>query len=244
MKHFSKSRWADPEFSKEYRENADIFIVERRRLFEIMKSFYRHFLSDKKNCVLDLGCGDGIITSNLLEVDNSITATLVDPSADMLDKAGERLQGFSNVNYIQASFHDLVKGNMICRTFDFIVSSMAIHHLTTEEKKKLFAFIHSCLAPGGYFMNIDVVRAPAECLEDWYMQLWKEWMDEKKRALDMDEGLFMDIPTRYRENDDNRPDTLDVQLHALRDIGFKEVDCFYKYGIFTVYVGKKSQNSK
>ena len=242
MKHFSRSRWADPEFSKEYRDNADIFIVERRRLFEIMKSFYRHFLSDKKNYVLDLGCGDGIITCNLLEVENSITATLIDPSADMLDKARERLQGFSNVNYNQASFQDLVKGNIICRKFNFIVSSMAIHHLTAEEKKKLFEFIHSCLNPGGYFMNIDVVLAPADCLEDWYMQLWKEWMDEKKSALDMEQGLFSDIPARYRENNDNQPDTLDVQLNALRNTGFKEVDCFYKYGIFAVYGGMKTQD--
>ena len=201
MKHFSRSRWADPEFSKEYRDNADIFIVERRRLFEIMKSFYRHFLSDKKKCILDLGCGDGIITCNLLELDNSITATLVDPS-------------------------------------------MAIHHLTTEEKKMLFEFIHSCLNPGGYFMNIDVMLAPADCLEDWYMRLWKEWMDEKRSAPGMEQGLFSDIPARYRETDDNKPDTLDVQLNALRHTGFKEVDCFYKYGIFTVYGGKKSLNDK
>jgi tRNA (cmo5U34)-methyltransferase len=242
MKHFSKSRWADPEFSKGYRDNADIFIVERKRMFEVMKSYYRHFLRDKKNFILDLGCGDGILTYNLLETDNSISATLIDPSADMLEKARERLKGFSNVNYTQASFQDLFKGNIICHKFNFIVSSMAIHHLASEEKNKLFGFVHSCLNPGGYFMNIDVVISSSDCLETWYMQLWKEWMDEKKSASGMDPGLFRDIPARYKENEDNNPDTLDEQLYSLRESGFKEVDCFYKYGIFTVYGGKKAQD--
>jgi tRNA (cmo5U34)-methyltransferase len=35
------------------------------------------------------------------------------------------------------------------------------------------------------------------------------------------------------------PDTLAAQLNALQTIGFEDVDCFYKYGIFTMYGGKK-----
>jgi hypothetical protein len=31
MSEFSKSNWAKPEFSKGYRDKADVFIVDRRR---------------------------------------------------------------------------------------------------------------------------------------------------------------------------------------------------------------------
>ncbi|MBI1810495.1 MAG: hypothetical protein HY035_09030 [Nitrospirae bacterium] len=48
-----------------------------------------------------------------------------------------------------------------------------------------------------------------------------------------------DTMRRYKDNKDNKPDTLGNQLGALKKIGFKEVDCFYKYGIFTMYGGKK-----
>jgi len=34
-------------------------------------------------------------------------------------------------------------------------------------------------------------------------------------------------------------DTLTDQLNALNEIGFKDMDCFYKYGIFAMYGGKK-----
>lgn len=105
MTKFNKSNWVKAEFSQEYRDNADIYIVERRRLLEILKSFYRHFLSGKQQKrILDLGCGDGIITQELFKVDNSILATLVDGSEDMLNSAKERLKGLRNINYIPASF--------------------------------------------------------------------------------------------------------------------------------------------
>ena len=243
MREFSRSRWADPGFTREYRENADIYIIERRRMLEIMKSFYRHFLMDGGHKeIMDLGCGDGIIAHELLALDASISATLVDGSEDMLDKAGERLRGIENVRFIRASFQEILEKDILGGKFDFIVSSLAIHHLTTDEKREFFRMIYSHLYDGGYFLNMDVVIAPAEALEQWYMKLWQEWMDEKKASMGMEGGCcFDDIIRRYRESDDNRPDTLDDQLESLRDTGYKDVDCFYKYGVFAVFGGRKPE---
>ncbi|RJQ49078.1 MAG: class I SAM-dependent methyltransferase [Nitrospiraceae bacterium] len=240
MTQFNESQWALPEFSREYRDNADIFIVERKRLFEIMKSFYRYFIySREQKSILDLGCGDGIITHNLLEIDASISATLVDPSSDMMSKARERFSGYNNINFVQASFQDLLKSDIIPRDFDFIVSSMAIHHLDMDNKKRLFNFIFIHLKKGGYFMNIDTVLPPADNLEHWYFRMWNEWVDNKKNALGLERDIFSDLTRRYKDAAENKPDTLEDQLNALRDIGFKGLDCFYKYGIFSVFGGKK-----
>jgi len=240
MTDFNNTRWAKPEFSREYRDNADIFIMERRRLFGIMTSFYRHFIhGNGPKSILDLGCGDGIITHNLMRIDGSISATLIDPSIDMLDKARERFAGLDNISYVQASFQDLLKSNVIHQEFDFIVSSMAIHHLNLGEKKGLFNFIFAHLKPGGYFMNIDTVLPPSDSLEQWYFRTWGEWVDEKKAALGLERDLFSDLTRRYKDADENKPDTLDDQLNALKETGFREVDCYYKYGIFAVFGGKK-----
>ncbi|MEW6600495.1 MAG: methyltransferase domain-containing protein [Nitrospirota bacterium] len=239
MTDFDKTNWARPEFSKQYRDNADIYIVERRRMIEIMRSFYRSHMMNKNRLVLDLGCGDGILTGSLLEIDSSISATLIDPSEDMLSKARERLQGSDNVNFIRASFQDILKVGVLQNDFDFIVSSLAIHHLTTAEKITLYKMIHSHLLPGGQFINIDVILAPTDGLEEWYMNLWHEWMNERKAALGLERDLFDDITMRYKALEENKPDMLDVQLKALKDAGFMEVDCYYKYGIFTVFGGRK-----
>jgi tRNA (cmo5U34)-methyltransferase len=240
MEDFNKSNWAKAEFIQEYRKSADIYIVERRRLLEILKSFYRHFLSEKQQkSILDLGCGDGIITQELFKVDNSISATLVDGSEEILNSAKERLKEFKNINYIPASFQEILEKDILHQDFDFIVSSLAIHHLTMDGKLSLFRKIFAHLHPEGYFLNIDVVLSPDENLEKWYLLLWKEWIDERKKSSCVEGDYFEDIIDRYKNNKDNKPDTLEDQLKALKDIGFHDVDCFYKYGIFTMYGGRK-----
>ena len=240
MEDFNKSNWAKVEFSQEYRDNADVYIVERSRLLEILKSFYRYFLTEKEQkSILDLGCGDGIITQELFKIDNSISATLVDGSEDMLNSAKERLKEFKKINYIPASFQEILGKDILHRNFDFIISSMAIHHLTMDEKISLFRKVYAHLHPKGYFLNIDVVLSPDENLEKWYLLLWKEWIDERKKSLGIEGDFFDDIIDRYKNNKDNKPDTLENQLNALKDIGFRNVDCFYKYGIFTMYGGRK-----
>ena len=240
MTEFNKSQWAKPEFTQEYRDSANFFIVERKRLLEILTSFYRHFIGNKtKNNILDLGCGDGIVTNELLRVDDSIIATLIDGSEDMLNKAAERLKGFRNVHILKASFQDIIKKKISLRNFNFIVSSLAIHHLTMKEKKTLFRIIYSYLNVGGYFLNIDVILAPSETLEHWYLSLWREWISERKTTMGILDNSYDDIIQRYKDNRDNKPDTLDKQLKALKSVGFKDVDCYYKYGIFTMYGGRK-----
>ncbi len=241
MTEFTKTRWADNEFAKEYRDNADIFIVERQRMIGIMASFYRYFSAKSKTELLDLGCGDGILTQRILETDGNVSATLVDASDDMLARAGERLKDYQCIDYIRASFQELMEQDIIHGRFDFIVSSLAIHHLTTGEKILFFNKIHSHLNAGGYFLNIDVVLPPTDTLEQWYLQIWNEWMEEQKALLGIDRDLFSDVTRRYKSYDENKPDTLDSQLNALRKIGFGEVDCFYKYGVFAVYGGKREK---
>lgn len=240
MTEFNKSKWTKAAVAQEYRENADVYIVERRRLLEILSSFYKHFINNKpKINVLDLGCGDGIITHELLKVNDSISTTLIDGSEDMLNKARERLNGFNHTHFIKASFQEIIDRNLVQGNFDFIVSSLAIHHLTMDEKIALFRSIHSHLNIDGYFLNIDVILAPTETLERWYLLLWKEWIDERKTFLKIEGNSFEDIIQTYKDNAENKPDTLDAQINTLKSIGFKDADCFYKYGIFTMYGGKK-----
>ena len=240
MTEFDKLQWAKPEYSQEYRDSADVFIVERKRLLEILRSFYKHFIGNKPNShILDLGCGDGIVMDELLRTDNSIEATLIDGSEDMLGRAKDRLKDFKNVHFIRASFQELLNKNTTLQNYDFIVSSLAIHHLTMEEKTVLFKTIYSHLHVDGYFLNIDVVLAPSDALEQWYLLLWKEWIDERKSFLGIEGGHYDDIVWKYKDNVDNKPDILAAQLNTLQAIGLKDVDCFYKYGIFTMYGGKK-----
>ena len=238
MTDYDSSRWADKEFAEGYAKSADNIILERRNLIAVMKSFYGHVLHGRGQVrVLDLGCGDGTLTRELTDEYPGILPTLVDGSTDMLEKARGLLGTFKGAEFVQASFQELLAGNVSLSSFNFIFSSLAIHHLDTAEKAALFKYIHGRLEDGGYFLNIDVVLPP-DGLEGWYLGIWRDWINERRRALSLDfDGE--EIIGRYRGNEDNKPDTLESQLKALKEIGFCEVDCFYKYGIFSAYGGRR-----
>ncbi len=85
-----------------------------------------------------------------------------------------------------------------------------------------------------------MVLAPSEKLEQWYLSLWRAWMDERANALGLNGEQFESVIDGYKDNRDNKPDTLDNQLEALRSSGFKDVDCYYKYGIFTMFGGRRT----
>ena len=68
MAGFEESNWADTAFSDRFLESADLKVVERRRMLALARSFYTHFFGTSgKTRVLDLGCGDGILTFELLK---------------------------------------------------------------------------------------------------------------------------------------------------------------------------------
>lgn len=238
MSKFEKSRWADSKFSQNYRDEANIYLPFRSQFIEIAKSLYAYFISTRTEArVLDLGCGDGLFVQELLKSFFPTSVTLVDGSAEMLEAAKNRLENNVNINFIKASFQDLLAEESLNEKFDFIYSSLAIHHLPFEQKKHLYAYIHKLLSPGGCFVHYDVVIPQSGKIEKWYLTLWRQWIKEHP-AKEICEKL-LGIPEQYKGNPDNIPDTLESQLQSLDQIGFKEVDCFFKYGIFSLFGGFK-----
>jgi len=237
---FEDSEWAHTKFVQNYVDHAEGFIVDRRRSLAIMNSFYSRFIKPK--ClntpkVLDLGCGDGILSRALLSVDESIDVTLLDGSPEMLENAKKLIGAEANAKYVKSTFQELIAGKKMDGYYNFVVSSMAIHHLTGDEKKQFFEWIYEILEPGGAFVNIDVVT-DEEDLETWYLELWEDWIREREE-LNPPQKSMAGISKEYKDNHDNLPDTLEFQLEALRSCGFSKVGCFYKYGIFAIFGGFK-----
>ncbi len=173
----------------------------------------------------------------LMSANKGIAATMVDPSPEMLDGARKRLAGFEGVRFVPASFQDLLASDLLEATFDFVLSSFAIHHLEMDEKAALFKYVYTHLNPGGFFLIIDVVAAQTQELEDWYLRLWRDWIESN--ADDSVKSRFLDIPQHFRDDPDDHPDTLSAQSAALEKTGFRNVACHYQFGMFAAFGGTK-----
>jgi L-threonylcarbamoyladenylate synthase len=102
--------------------------------------------------VLELGTGTGETAGRLLRRHPEATLVGIDESEGMLAAARERLPS-ERASLIVSRLEDpLPEG-----PFDLVASALAVHHLSPEDKRGLFARIHARLGPGGRFVLADVI---------------------------------------------------------------------------------------
>jgi len=242
MKKDINFKWDDKEFTQFYRSSADIIILERQRTIKILLEIVAfHFQSMKGLSILDLGCGDGIITKRICEKYPENKFYLVDASKDMLDKAKETLPRDLNITFRHLTFEDYIDSHTESNKYDLVFSANAIHHLDFLNKSKIFSKIYNEMRFGGIFINIDPVLPESSYSEKIQFEIWKNWMNEtlEKIGSVSDVGKYDNIPEVYKNNLENKPTGLLDQLQLLKQCGFRDVDCFYKYSIFAIFGGTK-----
>lgn len=243
MTDYKDSSWADKGFAENYLDKADVYIPGRGLMFGYVSSLFSYYIARKKVVrLLDLGCGDGILAGELLKGHAAVRATLVDGNESMLAKSRERLKPLGGATYVKATFQDILSGAVVLGKYELCVSSMAIHHLQPQEKAALFRVIYAHLNKGGHFVNCDNVLPPSQELEEWYFEMWKQWMGHEMEKRAVKDETPEDVIKRYKDPLSlNKPDTLAFQLSALKKAGFSDVDCYYKNGAFAVFGGKKAK---
>jgi len=188
------------------------------------------FERDDSIKVLDLGCGTGTITKTLKEKFKNAHATCLDIAENMVEMAKFKLHEYNDIIYVVGDFYDYD----FTEKYDVIVSSLALHHLVTDEdKKEFYKKIYDALAQGGVFVNADAVLGPNKCLQEIYTTKWKEFMN---LSISMEEIEEKWIPAAETED---HPAKLIDHLDWLRDTGFKDVDVIWKYYHIAVYGGYK-----
>jgi tRNA (cmo5U34)-methyltransferase len=141
-----------------------------------------------------------------------------------------KLNDYKDIDYVTGDFYHF----KFPEKYDVIVSSLALHHLVTDEdKKEFYTKIHEALNPGGVFLNADVILGSNDYLQELYLEKWKEFMNLHVSVKEIEEKW---IPAA---EDEDHPAKLVDQLDWLRDIGFSDVDVIWKYYGSAVYGGYK-----
>lgn len=164
--------------------------------------------------VLDLGTGDGRLLAAIRNRYPDAMAVGIDTSEPMLARAADR---FDADPLVEFRTHDLVVPLPDMGPIDVVVSGLAIHHLEDERKRELFEEIHTLLTPDGVFANLDLVTSASSRLHERF-----------RREI----GRTQDDPT-------DRLADLAEQMGWLRNAGFTEVDCHFKWLELSLVVAVK-----
>jgi tRNA (cmo5U34)-methyltransferase len=179
--------------------------------------------------VLDLGCGTGTIAKKVLETFPNASLHCVDIAENMIETAKVKLSDYKNVTFQTGNFADIeIEGG-----FDAALSSLAVHHLSENEKAPFYKKIYGLLKPGGCFYNADVVLAETDYLAKTDMSVWIEYMKRSVTEKEIEEKW---IPAHKNED---KPSKLSLQLKQLAQAGFQNVNIIWKYYNFAVFGGEK-----
>jgi tRNA (cmo5U34)-methyltransferase len=179
---------------------------------------------------IDLGCGTGTMAGAILEAFPNAHVTCIDLAENMLAIAKSKLTRHSGVKFVLGDFRTV----SFDRDYDVVMSSLALHHLVTDEDKQSFyKRIYRALRSGGVFYNGDIVLGSSDFLQSVYMREWRAFMGRNVGETEVDATW---IPKYHAED---RPAKLVDQLDWLRDIGFVAVDVLFKTYNFAVYGGVK-----
>lgn len=219
---------------KTFNRLAKHYDTERRKLIPCFDDFYGSvakvlaFGPKAKIKVLDLGAGTGILSEFVHQKFPKAEITLCDFAPAMLEKAKQRFQKNKQINYL---CFDYIREDLM-GSWDAIISSLSIHHLSFKQKKSLYLKIYKSLKNDGIFINADNVKGPTPLLDKLYKKEWKESV--KSQGISAKAWKAALIRTQI-----DQLSPLADQLKLLQEIGFRQVDCFYKNFQRAVFGGRK-----
>ena len=141
---------------------------------EILAKIYQTVLVKEKAVVLDIGFGTGTLTQKLYERGCEIWGQ--DFSQRMIDLASAKMP---DAHLFQGDFSEGLEMPLLRNSYDFIIATYSLHHLTDERKISLIRSLKELLKEDGIILIGDVAFASRDDLLCCSTRAGEEWDDEE-----------------------------------------------------------------
>lgn len=197
---------------------------------------------------VDLGCGDGFLAAAILErwpnakgVLIDFSPTMIEAARDKLGRRGEQLR-FHELDYTDPAWLDAAAA---LGPPDAVVSGYSIHHQRDPGKKTIYRQIFDLLAPGGMFINMEHVASATPRIEELFIRQIVDSLYEYQRRDDptLTPDIVRDRLFESERDEVNYLAMTETQCDWLREMGYAEVDCYFKAFELAVFGGVKPRGA-
>ncbi len=177
--------------------------------------------------VLDLGCGNGVLSEIVLKKFPNAHVVGFDLTSEMLKSYQIRLEKFQNR-------FEIIQGNFITDDFrsdyDIVLTGLTLHHLNSEQRKEIFKKIYNSLNSNGIYITRDIIIEDNDEDRKKLYQKWINFMNSKgENGLSWFE--------KHIQKD--FPETIKNLKEWLVNVGFKNVECYNQDINFLIIRGIK-----
>lgn len=184
--------------------------------------------------MLDLGCGTGVFIELILDKYANATCVAVDFSNEMIEIAARKVNAHSDrVGFLRRDLNEGVPEGL--GSFQLVSSFSTIHHLTDENKARVFRQIRDVLDPGGWFFFIDAMSVQFD--DDVFNAGRTRHRNRQKErfesaGIDFEEANRVDGIVGETEEDSperDRISPLAAQIEWLKEAGFGSMDQIWHF---------------
>jgi tRNA (cmo5U34)-methyltransferase len=216
-------------------ESYDSLIRRAVPRYDEMVSRLLEYLPSDPGSVVELGCGTGNMSLQLLAKFPRSKLTFVDASPEMIALTRSRIDqarssAAPSFDFLVQRFEEL---DLPEQRVDVVVSSISLHHV--ENKARLYSRIRSLLERGGHFCFADQLRGEPGFN---HRLNWDRWLDFcRERGHCTPEEI--ESLVQHAEAHDHYT-TLTDHFALLGRAGFSDLDCVWRNGMWGIVTATAS----
>jgi tRNA (cmo5U34)-methyltransferase len=204
-------------------------VPQYREQHEIIRSLLPR--RDRDYNVLDLGCGNRVLSELVLSKLPQAHVVGFDLTEDMLKACDKKLSKYSGR-------YELKQGNFLSdpigSQYDIILAGLTLHHLTRSQREQFYKTLFDSLHEGGLLICRDIIIDEDENVRRDHYALWKEFM----KSQDEDQDSW---DSKHMEKD--HPVTLSNHFEWLRNAGFTKAACHWRFYNFAITTAQKCRRN-
>lgn len=233
--------WRDRAVASRFASERGAIVPESRTQIDVLLHVLRG-RGRPVSRVVDLGCGDGVLLDAVLSAFPDAAGIALDYSEPMRELAARRLARLGDRAAVAPA--DLREGAWraaVPDTVDVVVSGFAIHHLPDLRKRTLYGEVFERLAPGGTFLNLEHVASATPAIEALGDEAFVRFQAAAREAAGetVDLGAVRAAFHARPDKADNVLAPVERQCAWLRELGFVDVDVFWKWFELALFGGTK-----
>jgi tRNA (cmo5U34)-methyltransferase len=223
------------------------FNPERERQFDVIGDLVSAAVAgERAPLIVELCCGAGDLAAYLLEKLPAARYLALDGSPAMLAETTRQCAPFRDRLTTQTFDLSSDDWRQMREQPHIVVSSLAVHHVDGDGKRKLFRDLYGLLARGGAFILADIMRPTSEA----GFAVAAEAYERAVAMRSLEERGDLSMLDKLRElrwnyfrypNDDaiDQPSTVKEHLEWLEEAGFRGVDLYWALAGHAIVAGVK-----